>query len=425
MVSVPTMPGAGRPPSSIGKTRQARPDSRPAPSPAANTSGARDGTGAKLATFNWPPPPSPASGASRPITSPFKGKVSSGGLLGATGELDLSDAVAASDMRNREELWAVRADIEREKLRMVATFPFFGNPMRFSDDFAALQIAEDGRFSFSEMFTEVADTEASPCRNQDRTDMRRIVTYEGVFTALLSTVADEDHGATGRPGSPGNKAKTPASPTRRPGSPGIKSKANLSSSTGMSKTKDAVAEDTGRADTEQSGIEATALVKTEMIQSGGRSKLVSVERGAFRFELTVSPFFQPVFATVKVLAKCCGQPPRRRRLPYIGTGCATKTKSPGSMVKPQSQSSSLIGLSTEMRPATKSGGARLKNSSSANRPNFLFNSRSGALLPPGSVESPFKCAASESLASPQIGLDRKVNFGAGSPQRQSPFDVMY
>merc|ERR1719326_2786945 len=100
----------------------------------------------------------------------------------------MSTSAAAADMRNRAELWEIRAEIEREKLRIVAPFPFFGCPMRFSDDFAAIQITADGRFSFSEIFSEVAEPEFSPnssLKSSLRTkvsDIRRMVTYEGVFT---------------------------------------------------------------------------------------------------------------------------------------------------------------------------------------------------------------------------------------------------
>ncbi|CAJ1338711.1 unnamed protein product, partial [Effrenium voratum] len=55
----------------------------------------------------------------------------------------------AAELHNRKELWDVRAEIDKEKLRHVAPFPFFGRAMRFQDEFAALQITDDGRFSYS------------------------------------------------------------------------------------------------------------------------------------------------------------------------------------------------------------------------------------------------------------------------------------
>ncbi|CAE7736004.1 MCC1 [Symbiodinium sp. KB8] len=58
-------------------------------------------------------------------------------------------ALRANELANRKELWNLRADIEKEKLRHVAPFPFFGRAMRFQDKFAALQITDDGRFSYS------------------------------------------------------------------------------------------------------------------------------------------------------------------------------------------------------------------------------------------------------------------------------------
>eukprot|EP00439_Symbiodinium_sp_Y106_P071661 s1435_g12.t3 len=73
-------------------------------------------------------------------------------LSASTPTLALSEsqaALRANELANRKELWNLRADIEKEKLRHVAPFPFFGRAMRFQDKFAALQITDDGRFSYS------------------------------------------------------------------------------------------------------------------------------------------------------------------------------------------------------------------------------------------------------------------------------------
>lgn len=305
----------------------------------------------KLACLDWPPPPSPAS-ASKPL--PHRKGAASGGLLGGTGELEPSEAGA--DTRNRAELWDMRAEIDREKLRMVAPFPFFGCPMRFSDDFAAMQISQDGRFSFSEMSLEAFDPEDSLSRNKVGI-VRRVVTYEGVFTGPYSPAPEDDEQVGPRRGSP-----------RKP-----------EALAGVARAKDASTEEPAavQADPELAAIEATALVKHEIVESGGTSKLVLVERGAFRFAITVSPFFNPTYATVKVLVRCRspGHPPRRcRRLPYEGTGGPSKS------VGATARRSIACGLAAELCPRRKPGGPRLKAGASPFRRAGAGTLQSGGLL---------------------------------------------
>lgn len=322
--------------------------------------------GTKLACFDWPPPPSPASRSKpSPLLSNFKGGAS-GFLFGGTGELNLCDTSSASapstDMRNRGELWEIRGEIEREKLRMVAPFPFFGCPMRFSDDFAALQIAQDGRFSFSEVCLEVVEPDSSLTPSRTKAiEVKRIITYEGVFTG--------------------------------PYVPGEEEEDQQTVPKGTAKPKESSAEEQKpESDPELAAIEATALVKHEIVESGGRSKLVLVERGAFRFAITVTPFFHPNYATIKVLNRCRGHPPARaRRLPYVGPG--GPSKSAGGTAK---RSNSLVGAkAAETRQRRRSGGPRLMSSA-----------------------SPFRSAAAGSLASP-LGLrhqTRKLHGCCSTPQ---------
>lgn len=349
--------------------------------------------GEKLANFDWPPPPSPAS-AIRPMLG------TTGSLLGGTGDLDLSESgsisLGSNDMRNRGELWEMRSEIQREKLKRVAPFPFFGCTMRFSDDYSALQIAEDGRFSYSEVSLEMADPEASPNKTK-AVDVRRVVTYEGVFTGPYTPTADEDEQQVG-------KKKSPR-------------KSDAMRSTGMGKGKDTSTEEPSstQADPELAAIEASALVKHEMVESGGRSRLVRVERGGnWGFAITVSPFFHPSHAIVKVLVRCAprGHPPARgRRLPYVGTGLAS-SKSTGT-AKRDAHSSIVGGMSADLRPRKRAGG--------------LVKSRSDALLPsaPGpwagsTTSSTFRRAGAGSLRSGgHPGSHRKLGGCASSPQLRS------
>lgn len=290
--------------------------------------------GTKLACFNWPPPPSPAS-SSKPSNSSalpnFKGGASGLLVLGGTGELNLGDTGSSSgvslDMKNRGELWEIRSEIEREKLRMVAPYPFFGNPMRFSDDFAAMQITEDGRFSYSEMLLEAAEAEGS---NPIKSSRSRIVTYEGVFSGPYTPGEDEE-----------DQQVAP----------------------GKGKHKESKAEEQkAEPDHELAAIEATALVKHEMAESGGRSKLVLVERGVFRFAITVSPFFHPNYATIKVLVRNRSPghpPPRARKLPYVGPGGPSKLV--GGTMKRCNSSTGFVARQPRDR---RKAGSRLKGSGS-------------------------------------------------------------
>merc|ERR1712007_92940 len=79
---------------------------------------------------------------------------------------------------------------------------------------------------------------------------------------------------------------------------------------------------TGREDAEMAIIEGHALARHESEEHSGRTCLTNVERGMFRFMITVSPFFQPAYATVlPVRPPSPGRlPPRKRQLPNVGTG---------------------------------------------------------------------------------------------------------
>jgi hypothetical protein len=284
--------------------------------------------GAKLAALDWPPPPSP------------RGHNHLGGnaLGGITPDMEGSEASASSaaeraaDKRSRSELWEIRSNVDREKLRMVAPYPFFGCPMRFQDDYAALQVTDDGRFTFSEVSLESVTTkttvEASEADNTSSNtaskaqpaapDVKHVVTYEGVFTAPYLPHSDDEEQQSTRTLSKANLRNR--SPTN-----GKRGRADSSpkGSNAGSRAKEANSDEQQpvKPQPEVASIEATALVRHDIIESGGRCRLITVDRGEFSFVITVCPFFHPEYATVKVLdkAKTPGQPPRRsRRLPYVG-----------------------------------------------------------------------------------------------------------
>jgi len=182
-------------------------------------------------------------------------------------------------VRNRAELWSVRADIEQEKLRNVAPFPFFGRSMRFQDEYSALQITDDGRFSYSSVTVEGSEDPAA--EEEDCIQKRRVVTYEGI---LVSPTPEENFGL---PEDPFTEALK------------------------------------GQPDDEVATIEAKALTRHEMEDVGGKTKLSAVEKGNFRFTITVSPYFQPSAATVQPMVRPRSPPrpqPRKKQLPYVGTG---------------------------------------------------------------------------------------------------------
>eukprot|EP00440_Ansanella_granifera_P008506 gb/GFBE01009213.1/.p1 GENE.gb/GFBE01009213.1/~~gb/GFBE01009213.1/.p1 ORF type:complete len:420 (+),score=60.50 gb/GFBE01009213.1/:1-1260(+) len=274
-MEVSQMSGAGRP-TSKGSTRNFL---KPVPM----------GVGAppwpqKLATLDWPPPPSPA-GTRRPESGAGIGERTASASdkgLGATTpareEMRAKPSARSAEVRNRAELWAVRSDIEQEKLRNVAPFPFFGRAMRFQDEFSALQITHDGRFSYSSVTLEGLDGSEPPCNEEP--SRRRVITYEGILVAP----ADDE----------GPRESFFAEP----------------------------AKDDGMA-----MIEGRAMARHEIEDAGGKTKLVAVERGAFRFSITVNPYFQPSAATVQPLLRprSPGRPaPRKKQLPYVGTGTPNK-----------------------------------------------------------------------------------------------------
>lgn len=231
---------------------------------------------AKLASLDWPPPPSPAT-----TMRPHSGVLDLGRAiergLGATSpafeQEDCRNRVSrATELHNRQELWEVRAEIEKEKLRHVAPFPFFGRAMRFQDEFAALQITDDGRFSYSfvGLNYEVVDLEGGEQPSLEDPKVSRVLTYEGVLISPVEQVPLEE-----------------AEPEAE----------------GSAK------------------IEGLAMAKHEIEDVGGRARLVSISRSSSRFAIVVSPYFQPNMAVVYSLHLARSpRRPRRTQLPYVGRG---------------------------------------------------------------------------------------------------------
>lgn len=257
----------------------------------------------KLAALDWPPPPSPAVGFRRHSKTSLpvlRNTGSASHSLAATlgsvgtavsaasdafwmGDRDSQDAHAkswaakAAEARARGELWSLREEIQQEKLRAVAPFPFFGRAMRFQDEFSALQITDDGRFSYSAVSFEAPSTadERATSAAAGGGDKRLVITYEGVLVA--SSAADVEESTM----------------EEREGG-------------------------------EASSIEGRAIVRHEVEESGGgKTRLGVVERGIFRFAIAVSPFYQPSGATVQPLQHPTSPghlPHRKRHLPYVGPG---------------------------------------------------------------------------------------------------------
>lgn len=209
----------------------------------------------RLAALDWPPPPSPAAPAD------------------AFGR----SATRLAEARARAELWAVRAEIGRQMTRSVVAFPFLGRAMRFQDEFAALQLSEDGRFSYSAV-AESADcpAEQNPSDgSRESAAGRVVVTYEGVLVAPMGSTC------TGGGGHGSGH------------------------------------------DDESAAIEGQACVRYEAEANASGARLTAVERGGFRFAISVGPFFRPSMATVSALFRpdvCRPDVARSKQLCYIGPG---------------------------------------------------------------------------------------------------------
>mmetsp|Transcript_8716 Transcript_8716/g.20762 ORF Transcript_8716/g.20762 Transcript_8716/m.20762 type:complete len:375 (+) Transcript_8716:113-1237(+) len=233
---------------------------------------------ATLASLDWPPPPSPAT-MLRPASgvvdlSRSLGSLAMSGTCPPPAFTESQAALRANELNNRKELWNLRADIEKEKLRHVAPFPFFGLAMRFQDKFAALQITDDGRFSYSFVgLNQEVDVEDSEPVQVEDDPKSRVRTYEGILVSSL----DEE----------------PLEPF-----------------------EPAELEPEGTAT-----IQGLAMLRHEIEEVGGRARLVNVTRSSSRFAIVVSPYFQPSMAVVHSLHLALSpRRPRRTQLPFVGSG---------------------------------------------------------------------------------------------------------
>lgn len=260
---------------------------------------------ARLAPLlDWPPPPSPAGTQRHPAKSSSAPAVG----LGATSpeEVDGSEAILSrcAEARRRTDLWEVRSVIEKEKLRQVLPYPFLGRAMRFQDESAALQITDDGRFSYSCVAIEALEPGERPPSSEPQ--VQRVTTYEGVLTEPEQNDTSDMAPAFADPPENDN---------------GIAS------------------------------IEGRAMVKHEIEDSGGRTKLVSVLRGTFRFSISVSPYFQPNMCTVQ--PKPAQWPPLKKQLPYMGTGIEKNGYTIGIKSPTKLKAGDMTGLMQTRRRAPK------------------------------------------------------------------------
>eukprot|EP00927_Polykrikos_kofoidii_P050338 TRINITY_DN44250_c0_g1_i1.p1 TRINITY_DN44250_c0_g1~~TRINITY_DN44250_c0_g1_i1.p1 ORF type:complete len:402 (-),score=45.18 TRINITY_DN44250_c0_g1_i1:149-1354(-) len=231
----------------------------------------------QLASFDWPPPPSPALSLTRRFDQ--EGNVSTTALktqgsVAWSSDIGCNALFGRSTSRNpdaqaRTKLWSLRDEIEREKLRDVPPYPFFDNSFRFQDDSCLLQLAGDGRFSFATM---VGDGQISEFASSEHASNRAVMTYEGV---LCNPPLDD---------------------------PML---------------------DVAKSDAEVATVEGRGMFRYEVEEVVGGTRIVNIERGRSRFAITVSPFFEPTVATVQVQEKVSSAsrpPPRHRRLHLVGKG---------------------------------------------------------------------------------------------------------
>lgn len=253
---------------------------------------------AKLASLDWPPPPSPLYARSSGDKRQTAGLGPTSAYLAEKDRHYPISPTKPADTRARAELWNLRAEIEREKLRNVAPYPFFGRQMRFQDEFSALQITDDGRFSYSTVSFQATDaSERAPSAGGGH--CRRVTTYEGIFV-----------------------------PARDCEGPTVDTNAANNSGNGANGGAGGGPEEKGatssRGDPEVAAIEGKALACHVIVEEGcGRIRLESVQSGTSRFSITVTPFYQPTLATVQPLVQSRSPgrpPPRRRQLPYVSPG---------------------------------------------------------------------------------------------------------
>lgn len=283
---------------------------------------AGDASWPKLASFDWPPPPSPANALSRVSASTMAASHGPGtAKLTLEEEKEYRANSRLAEIRARTELWAARAELEREKMRSVAPFPFFGCAMRFQDEFAALQITEDGRFSYSSVTLEASNaTGGGSVAGAAAAGGGSDGSSGGVGGASTGERSGERCGGGGEEA--GEEVRGP--PRRRVVTyEGVFATSGVHGDDGEEEQL-AAAAISSQADPETAAIEGRALERHEEIEeANGRARLVNVERGSFRFAFTVSPFFQPTSATVQLLVRPRSPgrlPPRPRRLPYVGVG---------------------------------------------------------------------------------------------------------
>eukprot|EP00930_Biecheleria_cincta_P036802 TRINITY_DN25218_c0_g1_i1.p1 TRINITY_DN25218_c0_g1~~TRINITY_DN25218_c0_g1_i1.p1 ORF type:complete len:376 (+),score=57.52 TRINITY_DN25218_c0_g1_i1:71-1198(+) len=331
---------------------------------------------ARLAPLlDWPPPPSPA-GVQRPGHACAKSSSAPAVGLGATSpeEAGSSEVTLArsAEGRRRSDLWEVRSAIEKEKLRHVLAYPFLGLAMRFQDESAALQITDDGRFSYSCVAIEGLEPGERPPSGEPQ--VQRVTTYEGVLTEPeMSDTSD----------------MAPA-------------------------FADPPVNDNGVA-----SIEGKAMVKHEIEDSGGRTRLVSVVRGTFRFSISVSPYFQPKMCTVQ--PKPTQWPPLKKQLPYVGSGIQRKEYAIGTKSSMKLKAGDMTGLQQEHRRAPKLKFSMSENSPVLKNRSLLMTVGASSVQRPPSSSMLMREHHEEGVAMPRgdsrggDGRDRRLSSAFSTP----------
>lgn len=183
-----------------------------------------------------------------------------------------------------------RAALDREKLRTVASYPFVGRAMRFESDTAVLQITNDGRFSFSTF--PAGPTPAEVSSGVRKHSPRVVAAFEGVFCGSASATRESSLVAAAAALAPKDDPKASAAHVAAGASNPAAAAAAIA------------------ADSASQTVEGLAVLRHEAEECLGESRLFRVERGEFRFAISVSPFYDPVLAMVQPLGAGAAERPQ-------------------------------------------------------------------------------------------------------------------
>jgi len=235
--------------------------------------------------------------------------------------------------------------------------------MRFQDESGsgALQISDDGRFSYSTVTIEGLEPGERPPSGEPQ--VRRVTTYEGILMPPPQVQGLDFFQAF----------------------------------------RDPPVHDDG-----VGSIEGNAMAKYEVEDSGGRAKLVSVVKGQFSFAITVSPYFQPSFCTVQPSPRKW-PPARKKQLPYVGTGLDKKKRDGPVSAKP-----SFACVSTKPSVLMKAGDVRRLMQERRRAPKLKFSKSATQLS-----AAPFSPFLSMVAKDPMRGSGAKDEERPGAKNRSA------